>query len=137
VHPVLTCAPCTEDGVDLFIWGNAESSVTIIAASIPILRVLVREARTSARRYYMTKEGASSATRSRNGRSQHNTVVISTGTGGVSRTVISKPKLDNSSDKSILSDPPANGKIMRTNEINVAYQSRLDNDSEEFELQNV
>ena len=36
--------------MDLFIWGNAESAVTIIAASIPILRALFREFRTSAKR---------------------------------------------------------------------------------------
>ncbi|KAK3395474.1 hypothetical protein B0T20DRAFT_35804 [Sordaria brevicollis] len=45
-------------GVDLFIWGNAETAITIMAASIPILRVLVRDASIS-RRYY--KSGASKA----------------------------------------------------------------------------
>ncbi|KAK1758832.1 hypothetical protein QBC47DRAFT_409662 [Echria macrotheca] len=42
------------DGITLFIWGNAESCVTIIAASIPILRVFAREVKT---RYYTTRGG--------------------------------------------------------------------------------
>lgn len=43
------------DGVDLFIWGNAESAITIMAASIPILRVLIRDANIS-RRYYKSRD---------------------------------------------------------------------------------
>ena len=43
--------------MDLFIWGNAEVDVTIIAASIPVLRVFAREIRTSARRYYISHVG--------------------------------------------------------------------------------
>lgn len=35
------------DGVDLWIWGNAEVCASIIAASIPMLRVLVRDAKSS------------------------------------------------------------------------------------------
>ena len=135
----------TDDGIDLFIWGNAESAVTIIAASIPILRVLVREVRSTARRYYVSKEGGtgSSGLRSRTGRNtQHNTVVISGGNLTSSRHHSHVPSKvqDDSSDKSILSDGPysknANGRIVRTNEINVAYQSRKDADSD-YEMQPV
>jgi len=39
-----------EDNVDIFIWACAEVSVTIMAASIPILRSLFRELRTSSER---------------------------------------------------------------------------------------
>jgi hypothetical protein len=35
----------TADSVPLVIWGAAESAITIIAASIPILRALVRDNR--------------------------------------------------------------------------------------------
>lgn len=35
------------EGVDLWIWGNAEICSSIIAACIPMLRVLVREAKSS------------------------------------------------------------------------------------------
>jgi len=126
----------TDDGIDLFIWGNAESAVTIIAASIPILRVLVREVRSTARRYYVSKEGGTGSN------TQHNTVVISGGNLTSSRHHSHVPSKvqDDSSDKSILSDGPysknANGRIVRTNEINVAYQSRKDADSD-YEMQPV
>lgn len=33
----------SDDGVDLLIWGNAEVATTIMAASIPVLRVLIRD----------------------------------------------------------------------------------------------
>ena len=49
--------PFLDDGIDLFIWGNAESCVTIVAASIPILRVLFRDVKASSRRYYLSGEG--------------------------------------------------------------------------------
>jgi hypothetical protein len=38
-----------DDGVTLVIWGNAEAAVTIMAASVPMLRMLVRGARRSGR----------------------------------------------------------------------------------------
>ena len=128
--------------------------MTIVAASIPILRVLVREARTTARRYYASKEGGASGgggsgLRSRTGRggTQLNTVVISSGPlssaarGQGSHHNPNKLQ-DDRSDKSILSDgayqtAPGNGRIVRTNEINVAYQSRKDTDSDDYELQPV
>lgn len=37
----------TADGVSLWIWGNAEVCSSITAASIPMLRVLVRDAKSS------------------------------------------------------------------------------------------
>jgi hypothetical protein len=49
-----------DDGVDLFVWGNAESAVTIVAASIPTLRVLIREVKSSATRYYNTMNESTS-----------------------------------------------------------------------------
>ena len=36
----------TADAVDLWVWGNAETAVTIVAASIPMLRALVHEGTT-------------------------------------------------------------------------------------------
>ena len=133
-----------DDGVDLFIWGNAESSVTIVAASIPILRVLVREARTTARRYYVSKDATSSGSglRSKAGRTQTNTVVISSGNLASANRQANISKIqDDSSDKSILSDGPyrasGNSRIVRTKEVNVAYQSRKDTDSDDFEMQPV
>lgn len=120
--------------------------MTVVAASIPILRVLVREVRSTARRYYLSEEGASSGSgqRSRTGRMQHNAVVILSGGLSASRH---QPQHDPSklqddrSDKSILSEgayvKTTNGRIVRTNEVNVAYRSRKDTDSEDFELQSI
>jgi len=41
----------TDDGVTLVIWGNAEAAVTIMAASVPMLRMLFRGVRPSPRRH--------------------------------------------------------------------------------------
>ncbi|KAH8655321.1 hypothetical protein BX600DRAFT_525261 [Xylariales sp. PMI_506] len=42
----------TFDGVPLVIWGEAETATTIIAASIPVLRVLLKDIKQSSSRYY-------------------------------------------------------------------------------------
>ncbi|KAL1837602.1 hypothetical protein VTJ49DRAFT_3620 [Mycothermus thermophilus] len=71
------------DGVDLWLWGNAETSVTIIAASIPMLRVLIRDVRTATRRTYGagygdSHDGAELTTGKRNTR----IITITSGGGG-------------------------------------------------------
>ena len=61
----------------LTIWGTAESAVTIMAASIPVLRVLFRDLKSStSRRYYGTNE-SDGTKNSRSSRSQNSTVTIS------------------------------------------------------------
>jgi hypothetical protein len=137
-------SPDPADGVVLFIWGNAESCVTIIAASIPILRVLVREVSTSARRkYYISREGNSSVTgagvsaKRTKMRSQTNTVVVTGGPRSRIDQALSgntKGSTDDWSDKSILEGRASPGKIVQTNEINVEYQDRKDGESVEYEL---
>lgn len=42
----------TYEGYNLVIWGASEVAITFMAASIPVLRVLVREVRTMTRRRY-------------------------------------------------------------------------------------
>ncbi len=74
--------------------------MTIIAASIPILRVLIREVKTSARRYYATRDNT--APQRSGGRSQNNTVIISSG-------MPPSQKLDDQSDKSHPKRGPAVG----------------------------
>lgn len=39
----------TDRGADLVIWGTAETAVTIIAASIPVLRMLIQDVKRTAR----------------------------------------------------------------------------------------
>lgn len=50
----------TDDGVTLVIWGNAEAAVTIMAASMPMLRMLFRSVRPSRRRHHSSHRSARS-----------------------------------------------------------------------------
>ncbi|KAB5578193.1 hypothetical protein GE09DRAFT_953002 [Coniochaeta sp. 2T2.1] len=119
------------DGIDLFIWGNAESCVTIIAASIPILRVLIRDVKTSYRNYYVSEQNDNqTGTRRSRTRGQSSVVV----TAGRRNNSDSKNKLDDGSEKSILDGRASPGKIVRRNEIVVEYQDRKDGESVEYEL---
>lgn len=116
----------TDDGVDLFIWGNAESCVTIIAASIPILRVFVREAHTSAKKYYVSAEGGTYADQ-RSKKSGRGGVQSRDNTTLVASTQHSRSARrngdDDLSDKSILGGLSHDGKhIVQTNEVAVEYE---------------
>ncbi|KAK0721101.1 hypothetical protein B0H67DRAFT_644264 [Lasiosphaeris hirsuta] len=53
------------DGVTLVIWGNAEAAVTIMAASVPMLRMLVRSVRPSRRRGQQQHHPSHHSSRSR------------------------------------------------------------------------
>lgn len=120
-----------DDGIDLFIWGNAESCVTIIAASIPILRVLIRDVRTTYRNYYVSEQNDNlTATRRSRTRGQNSVVV----TAGRRNNSDSTNKLDDGSEKSILEGRASPGKIVRRNEISIEYQDRKDGESVEYEL---
>lgn len=55
----------TDHGYDLVIWGTAESATTIMAASIPVLRVLFRDIRLHPDRHYDTEEGTGPRERKR------------------------------------------------------------------------
>ncbi|TLS23422.1 uncharacterized protein PpBr36_06133 [Pyricularia pennisetigena] len=54
--PTLTSRDFTFDGVPLVIWGAVEVAVTVIAASIPVLRVLFRDI-ASSRGYFQKEKG--------------------------------------------------------------------------------
>ncbi|EON97869.1 putative integral membrane protein [Phaeoacremonium minimum UCRPA7] len=119
------------DGIDLFIWGNAESCVTIIAASIPILRVLIRDAKTTARRYYIANdEGDENGLK----RSNTNTVVVSAQHNSRQE---SGGKRDDGSDRSILENSTDSWGIMRTKEIAVEFQDRGSEGAPHFEMAHV
>lgn len=63
---------------ELIVWGAAESAVTIIAVSIPVLRTLVREVRSTTRqKYYGGGKGTSLSTHK--GIVQTTTITVSTG----------------------------------------------------------
>lgn len=113
-----------DDGVILFIWGNAESCVTIIACSIPILRVFARDIKTTTMRYY-TAAGGTNAYGDDTKRTRNNTVVVT-----ASRSRMGREKQDDWSDKSILDNQKSPGRIMQTSEVEVEYRTRKSDDKE-------
>ncbi|KAK0719144.1 hypothetical protein B0H67DRAFT_484630 [Lasiosphaeris hirsuta] len=138
------------DGVDLFLWGNAETTVTIIAASIPTLRVLIRDA-THSRRYYRsgskgtgfgTGSGVTKKSGGINGVAGGGSVLVTVSGGPLGSHRPSeagqKSLPDDGSDRSILGSSEkvgAGGKIMRTNDFSVEYHKSLgDRGSEEYEM---
>ncbi|KAK1833996.1 hypothetical protein QBC39DRAFT_389658 [Podospora conica] len=50
--PLVLGGDFTYEGYDLVIWGGAEVAITICAASVPLLRVLIREVRSLTRQRY-------------------------------------------------------------------------------------
>lgn len=108
----------TDDTAQLLVWDSAEVSVTIVAASIPALRLLIREVNNSARQYY-----ASSGAR--------NTNQSGSQPGTLRRVTFIKPagSTDAQSDKSILNSPDA---IYYHTEITVEHTSKSVEES--FEL---
>lgn len=75
-------------GVPVMYWGPVETATTIVAASIPFLRVLIRDAYLSAQSSHQTDEGTDAELRATS-----QTAAISTG----------RPRGDDGSEKSILS----------------------------------
>ncbi|OLN81960.1 hypothetical protein CCHL11_08634 [Colletotrichum chlorophyti] len=127
--PTLLSGDFTYDGSDLVIWGTCESSVTIVAASIPVLRVLVRDVASTARKYYRGSSATrTNASRFGGGVTRSNTVTVSTNPATRKGSIRKKwDKLaDDRSDKSILGvdSEPEFGKIVRTNEVVVEYDVR-------------
>jgi len=82
-----------DEGVPLVIWGIAEAAVTIMASSVPMLRVLVRSVRPSRRDGNQRSHGAS---RSRRGLVETTTTTTTTAsTGGTRRTYYyNRPRKD-------------------------------------------
>jgi hypothetical protein len=106
--------------------------VTIIAASIPILRVLIRDVKTSYRNYYVSEHNDNGTASKRSRARGQNSVIV---TAGRSRsTNLSSNKLDDGSEKSILEGRASPGKIIRRHEVVVEYQDRKDGESVEYEL---
>ncbi|KAK3954330.1 hypothetical protein QBC32DRAFT_336455 [Pseudoneurospora amorphoporcata] len=123
------------DGVDLFIWGNAESAITIMAASIPILRVLVRDAAIS-RRYYKAEDSkaielkmsASEGKHSGHSRSKtdsENNLVVTVVSAGPSQ-VMSDGRAPVMGEKDGWRGPRTTGQnqIVRTEDFSLEYHNR-------------
>ncbi|KAH6651404.1 hypothetical protein F5144DRAFT_478449 [Chaetomium tenue] len=112
------------DAVDLWLWGNAETTVTIIAASIPMLRVMIRDA-TNSRRAYGT---ADSYKESGLGSGKRNMRVVTISSGPMASDVeMAKQINDDDSDKGILEDSQEAikmGRIVKTNNFEINSSSQ-------------
>jgi len=111
----------------LILWGAAESGVTIMAASIPVLRTLFRDLNTISRRYYIS-ESKSATQNSRVATTKHvdtNTVVISAGPA---------PDRTNKSSSSIERCPlrDSQGQILQSTEVVVAVEYRKEEEEADF-----
>ncbi|KAI0841234.1 hypothetical protein F5Y06DRAFT_216008 [Hypoxylon sp. FL0890] len=134
--PNLLLGSFSTQGTTLVIWYVAESSVTIIAASIPVLRALIKEISSSIDRYNRStgnKSGMKSQSRA-TPRGLHHSNVVTTVIG--SRRDPHDLHSDASSDKSILEAGRAPGKvepgrIVQTQEVRLSYYDQSDNDSEQ------
>ncbi|KAL8403965.1 hypothetical protein RB594_009010 [Gaeumannomyces avenae] len=151
--PALAKGDFTYDGFGLVVWGSCEVAMTIIAACIPVLRVLVRDVKKSTRRHY----GSSGASGSHNvSKSRGYENHTSTGDGGGTKTAIvgghgrrtsgsfSRPFAakspspggpsaadihgDDWSERSIFH--PDDNRIIHTQEVKVEYHSRDDSSSD-------
>ncbi|KAK3386666.1 hypothetical protein B0H63DRAFT_139492 [Podospora didyma] len=110
------------DAALLTIWDSAEIAVTIMAASIPSMRVLFRDIKSSSKRYYNgegEQQTGSGGTHSGKPKFEHHNVVVK-----------SEPKDDDDSDRGILG--VGSGKIYRTDDTDV--ESRSVTDAEGFEM---
>jgi len=116
-----------DDAAILNIWDSAEVSVTIIAASIPTLRVLFRDAAASASdRYY---GGQSDAQTPSNGVSKNGHFFS---IGARSSRTRALQKTSTGSDESILSPVTANGsKILRVDEYTMKHGNNSTGDVDE------
>ncbi|KAI1339939.1 hypothetical protein F5Y15DRAFT_415364 [Xylariaceae sp. FL0016] len=121
------------DGAGLVIWGTAEAATTIMAASVPVLRVLVSEIRSSNGPYYDRSgtNGGDTTRRTRHVRGDLNTTTVTA--HGRAHELNSK---DDDSDKSILYGTGL-GRITKTAEVQIQFESRSDEDHEAYEMERV
>ncbi|KAK6080593.1 hypothetical protein SCUP234_05139 [Seiridium cupressi] len=117
----------TWDGVDLVEWGAAETAVTVIATSIPVLRALFSELSSSARSYI--KSSSKDGVPGNQSRMTKTTTQISTRQRPVSRDDDFR---DSDSDKSIW--PGGRPYIMKTDEITLTFDSRRADEEHGYEM---
>lgn len=113
-------------GASLVIWGNAEVATTIMAASIPVLRVLFIQIKSSAERYYYDSHGnrsngISTGGKSANMKDQGSSAKASQGPMGYELSL-----RDDSSERSIIRAHRWKRGIIQTNEIKLEYHSTRD-----------
>ncbi|GAW12217.1 hypothetical protein ANO14919_015780 [Xylariales sp. No.14919] len=148
--PTLASVTFSTKATTLVIWFAAEPATTIIAASIPVLRALIKELHTSGAKYFSGEKyasgrvdgsGVKGTARSQgkgNGSRKresafHTSRVVTTVTGHGSKYPYDNDG-DTGSDKSILEATAAPGKIVQTQEVRLSYHDRSDNDSMGYEM---
>jgi len=124
VHLPLVTASNPADSIPLWIWGNAEVCSSIIAASIPMLRVLVREAQSSLQYpsgYYDKETGVSG------NYSRFVTITSTRPPGAATTSDVELHKLgDDRSDRGILDNdsgkaPQVKAGIVQVTDITIKY----------------
>lgn len=127
--PLLANGDFTFESYSLVAWGAAEVATTIMASSIPVLRVLVREVKAITSKKYGFSSGNNSRSNGTNSLGRSDTVIV--GGNGHKKSpsvhVLSTfkgSKSDNRSDTSVLITEPAEGIIIQTQEINIEYHRR-------------
>ena len=112
------------------IWDMNETAITIIAASIPVLRVLVKDIRTTMRNYRNT--GGDATQKGGNTHIRTNIGARHTRNGSAGGDAESGYREDSRSDKSILKatvrDLAGEEGIVRTQAVSVQYGPRKDTD---------
>ncbi|KAH7024236.1 hypothetical protein EDB80DRAFT_560096 [Ilyonectria destructans] len=99
--------------ISLVYWGPVETATTMVAASIPVLRVLIRQVRSSVKQYDRPDEGMDSRRKP-----LHRVVTIKARTHSQG---------DDRSDKSILNE--AAGGVLITHEVSINYPCHKEQDS--------
>ncbi|KAI1755143.1 hypothetical protein F4782DRAFT_435552 [Xylaria castorea] len=143
--PSLASPDFSTKATTLVIWYTAEAAITIIAASIPVLRALIKDFKSSGGRYFSGEKyasgridapGAKGTGRSQPKGSKKSDSIF---TSRVVTTVTCPGNKypcdgDTGSDKSILETSAEPGKIMQTQEVRLSYHDRSDNDSMGYEM---
>ncbi|KAK3381200.1 hypothetical protein B0H63DRAFT_396245 [Podospora didyma] len=132
--PTLAHGDFTYDGAELVIWGDAEVATTIMATSIPVLRVLFIDAKTSAERHYGGSRSKRMGGSSSGLQSRYNTIISANKDRDGSHRLqvkgsdktIRAGAADDGSDKSILDGGNKShaGKIVQVNEVRVEFSER-------------
>ncbi|KAI0008735.1 hypothetical protein F4779DRAFT_618261 [Xylariaceae sp. FL0662B] len=133
---VLVSASLTNDLFDLSIWSVAEIATTIMAASIPVLRTLVREAtgtngRPSCPVVYIRDKSRVIIPRARessNGTATENTASTKR------ESKPAKSSIDFESDKAALNTPDTGHQIEMMEEVHIQFTDRECNESPSIEL---
>ncbi|KAI0544881.1 hypothetical protein F4679DRAFT_563339 [Xylaria curta] len=145
--PSLASPDFSTKATTLVIWYTAEAATTIIAASIPVLRALIKEIKTSGARYFSGEKYASGRiddpAAKGSGRNQSKGHGSKKGDSVFTSRVVTTVTCpgnkypsdgDTGSDKSILEASAEPGKIMQTQEVRLSYHDRSDNDDMGYEM---